>query len=345
MDEFGNLLLTRLGTTDLPPVMLGSHLDTQLQGGNYDGVYGVMAALEVLEVLDEAQVSTRRPLQLVVWCNEEGVRFPPVTMGSGAYAGTLDQDVVRETADCEGVTVRNAVEACRRELSLDHHQGPRPAAYLEAHIEQGPRLEQDGINIGVVTGIQGLRWCEIVVTGTAGHAGTVPMDVRRDALSAAMTCLQTLQDRADGLLLTVGRVTVSPGTVNTIPGAVGFTLDVRHPDDAVLDAFTADLDALLAAAAPCTASWSLLTRSAAVAFDAGVQATIASSAEFLGLAATSIVSGATHDARNLAGLCPTGMVFIPCKDGISHHPDEHATDEDLVNGTAVLLEAALRMAQ
>ena len=348
MDEFGNLFITRPGTTNLPPLVLGSHLDTQAQGGNYDGIYGVLAALEVLEILEETGRPTARDIELVVWCNEEGVRFSPVTMGSGAYSGALDTGTVLATNDSIGTSVRDAVADCRRELVLGHHDARIPAAYLEAHIEQGPLLERDGVSIGVVTGIQGLRWFEVSVKGKAGHAGTVPMDLRRDALTGALTVIEGLRERAAAtaaLLVTTGRLAVTPGSFNTIPGDVVFSLDVRHPDDRVLDAFAAGLPEALELAAPCTASSRLLTRSCAVAFDQKVQATIDSSARQLGLSTTPIVSGATHDARNLATVCPTGMVFIPCRNGISHHPDEHADDHDLAQGAAVLLEAVLRLAE
>lgn len=347
VDPIGNLFVRRGGTDGtLLPVITGSHLDTQPTGGNFDGIFGVLAALEVLETLDDCRITAKRPIELVVWMNEEGSRFSPATMGSAVCAGEIPLEDALNSADAAGITVR---EALAEHLRLLPKLTPRalrsPAfAYIEAHIEQGPVLENAGCRVGVVNGIQGLCQYEIDVTGIEAHAGTTPMRGRRDALASALTLInrlrQILDDPHDLLRFTVGRLTVLPGSPNTVPGRARFTIDVRHPDDSVLTQSCAAIErACTAELEGCTLNWKRLLRSTAVQFDSKIIELVKSAAARRRIDYKELISGATHDAKFMAKRAPTGMLFIPCAGGISHNEAETARESDLIVGTQILCDS------
>ncbi len=351
-DEIGNLYLRREGTeAAAAPVVTGSHLDSQPMGGKFDGAYGVMAGLEALYAMHEAGVETKRPVEVVAWTNEEGSRFQPGTMGSGVFAGKMDLAEVLAVRDRAGITVAQALEAV---LAATPGVKARPggfpiAAYVEAHIEQGPLLERAGKPIGVVRGVQGLRWFAIEVLGEAAHAGTTPLRHRKDALKAATAMVTALEeamhDDTDTVRFTVGRFEVEPGSPNTVPARVLFTIDLRHPEAAVLDRLSAGIAPLCDAnARGCAVTVTQTTEAAPTIFDPAVVETIDRWRRDLGFPGMEMVSGAGHDAVYLARVCPSGMIFVPCESGISHNEIESATPSDLAAGTKVLTAALVDLA-
>jgi beta-ureidopropionase / N-carbamoyl-L-amino-acid hydrolase len=352
-DPIGNLFVRRAGSqAAAAPVVSGSHLDTQPTGGNFDGIFGVLAALEVLEAAEDAHVPTPRPLELAVWTNEEGARFQPTTMGSAVFAGALPLATVLDTVDGHGITVRAALAETLAATPVAGRRtcGFSMAAYLEAHIEQGPILEATGTTIGVVTGIQGLRWFRVEVTGEEAHAGTMPLARRRDALVTAMGIVQGLQelmaDPTDTVRFTVGRFEVHPNSPNTVPGRVVFTVDFRHPDAGVLSARGDRVEAVCRARARgCRVEVIETLTSAPTVFNPVVADLIRAAAGRHALPAADIVSGATHDAKHMAGLCPTGMIFVPCERGVSHNEAERAAPADLAAGTRVLADVMIELAK
>jgi N-carbamoyl-L-amino-acid hydrolase len=353
-DAAGNMFLHLPGSEPgLDPVVTGSHLDSQPAGGKYDGALGVVAGLEALRALRDAGVRPRRPLEVVSWTNEEGARFAPGTSGSACFTGVRTLAEARAARDARGTSFGDALDTClarldaagiaRRPLASPMH------AFLELHIEQGPILERMGAPAGVVSGIQGVSWYEFRVTGMANHAGTTPRAARRDAFEGACALSTALReaacDDADQVRFTIGRFEVEPGSVNTIPEHVTFSVDLRHPDAEVL----AGLDARFAelAAHPwagCRTAMQRLSRIAPVAFPETLTRTMSDTAAELGLEAPRLVSGAFHDAIHLAGHCPTGMIFVPCRDGISHHPSESIEIEHAVAGTRLLAATLARLA-
>ena len=352
VDDIGNLFIRRAGTSPTAkPVVAGSHLDTQPAGGNFDGVFGVLAALEVLDAASDAGVATTRPMELVVWTNEEGSRFQPTTMGSAVFAGALPLDIALAARDSDGVTVEQALTETLKAVPVtDRHDFRSPmAAYLEAHIEQGPVLEATGNTIGVVTGIQGLRWFQIDVSGEMSHAGTTPRRNRRDALVAAVDMVKALQafmfDEADTVRFTVGRFEVVPNSPNTVPGSVLFTIDFRHPDLDVLTRLGDQVERTCRAEAKgCGVSVVETMNAPPTEFDTAVIDLIRSAARHQALPHLEMVSGATHDAKFMAGHCPSGMIFVPCEHGISHNEAEKASSADVAAGARVLAEVAMRLA-
>ena len=353
MDAVGNLFVRRPGTDpDLAPVMTGSHLDTQPTGGNFDGVYGVLAGLEVMETLDDHGVATARPIDLVVWLNEEGTRFPPTTMGSAVYAGALELASVLQTRDAAGVSVEQALaEQIDALPKLAGHALGEPAyAYIENHIEQGPVLENEGLSVGIVNGIQGLRQLSVSIQGQEAHAGTTPPSARRDALLTATHMIQSfgalVSERGDDRVrLTVGRLNVYPNAPNTIPAYVNFTVDLRHPEDEILAGLNERVQAICdAQQSPCTINAEEVFRSPGVSFDANVLAALQRACEGQGIAGREMMSGATHDAKFMARLGPAAMIFVPCENGLSHNEAENADAVDLAAGTRVLAQALHELA-
>lgn len=352
-DGIGNLYVRRAGSdATLAPVMTGSHLDSQPTGGRYDGVYGVLAGFEVLEALEDAGAVTKHPVEVVAWTNEEGSRFQPYCMGSALFAGKMDLDSVLACTDPQGISVRDALAET---LSLAPPMpvrafGQEAAAYVEAHIEQGPRLEAEGKTIGVVTGIQGSRWFQVEVTGQEAHAGTTPHGARKDAFQAALRMVAALNDLMhdpdDVIRCTFGRFEVLPGSPNTVPGKVIFTIDFRHPDAALVKARgDAVAPLILSLAAPCSVVVRETSTTAPVDFDPAIIDAVRAAAHGLGYSHRDMPSGANHDAKFMAPRCPTGMVFIPCKDGISHNEVEYASPEHCHAGAAVLAETLFRLAR
>jgi N-carbamoyl-L-amino-acid hydrolase len=353
IDPIGNLFLRREGRdSSAGPVWTGSHLDTQPTGGKYDGIYGVLAGLEVLESFAERGIVTRRPIELVVWTDEEGVRFQPTTMGSAVHAGAVPLKEALAARDPEGVTAEAALAAQvaalpgvrARRLGFPAH------AYVEAHIEQGPVLEAAGRVIGAVTGIQGLRQFAVTVTGEEAHAGTTPASRRKDAFAAAHRIIAALyarvNDPAETTRFTIGRFQASPGSPNTVPGRVEFTIDLRHPDLATLDRLTeAIAETCRREGAPCRAEIMPLLNSTPVAFDPAMVERVRAAARRCGHDPLDILSGATHDAKFMAGLCPTAMIFIPCRGGISHNEAEAAEPDHLAAGAEVLAEVLRELAE
>jgi len=348
IDPIGNMFIRRPGSqSDAPPVRTGSHLDSQMPGGNYDGVYGVLAGFEVLETLEDNGISTLVPVELVVWNNEEGCRFSPTTMGSAVHASALALDQALQVSDPTGIAVRDALTASLHQLGdLAHAELGSPSkAYIEAHIEQGPLLESQCLSVGVVTGIQGTAQFLIEVTGEEAHAGTTPKERRKDALRDAIRLVEALDAAVeidDNLVrFTVGKLDVRPNVVNTIPSKVAFTVDLRHPNVDVLERLVARVGSLCASA-NATCRKTLL--SPPVSFDPAVVAIIEESCAQAGLSTMRLPSGATHDAKYMADLCPSGMIFIPCRDGISHNEREHSEPRHMVDGANVLLASILRLA-
>jgi N-carbamoyl-L-amino-acid hydrolase len=350
-DSIGNLFIRRAGKSPLLlPILTGSHLDSQPTGGRYDGTYGVLAGLEALEAMDDCAIATQRSIELAVWTNEEGSRFPPTTMGSAVFAGALPLRIALETKDGVGVSVAEALAAIRmaHPILADRATPFLIAAYVEAHIGQGPILEQKAARIGAVSGIQGLRWFEIDIQGQAAHAGTTPKSSRRDAMMAAVDLVSDLRKRVDefgeALRFTIGRMVVSPGSPNTVPEKVAFTIDLRHPDRTVLRTLTAEIrTACRNPIGGCTIALRETIDSPPVIFDHRIVQSIRLAATDRRLSCLDLVSGATHDAKHLATLCPTGMIFIPCRGGVSHNEAESIEPQDAAAGAQILADVLLEL--
>lgn len=351
-DVVGNLFVRREGLEPgLEPVLTGSHLDTQPTGGKFDGAYGVLAGLEVLEAMNDAGIATRRPIEVVAWTNEEGSRFQPGCLGSSVFAGHRSVDSALAVRDRDGISVGDALAAIR---AGEPDMPTRPVgfavhAYVEAHIEQGPVLETAGTPVGIVTGIQGTRWFAIEVLGEEAHAGTMPRRHRKDAFAAAVAMVGALDrlmhDEDDVVRFTIGRFEVSPGSPNTVPGRVFFTIDFRHPDAHTLKRLGDQVQAVCRAhAGPCSVGIEETFHSLPCAFDSMVVDTVRAAVRDLGIAAMELPSGANHDARFLAGICPTAMIFVPCERGVSHNEAENASPPDLAAGARILAETLVRLA-
>ncbi|VWB34237.1 amidase [Burkholderia pseudomultivorans] len=347
VDAIGNIFARRAGARDdLPPVMTGSHIDTQPTGGKFDGNYGVLAGLEVLRALDDAGVRTRAPLEVAVWTNEEGSRFVPVMMGSGVFAGAFTLEHALAQHDRDGVSVREALAAIG--YAGDAGGAHPVGAYFEAHIEQGPVLEAHATTIGVVEGALGQRWYDVTVHGMEAHAGPTPMALRRDALLTAADLVRAVNGIARAHAPhgrgTVGWVDVHPNSRNVIPGRVTLTVDLRAADDATLAAMDAALRAACADAAT-QADMRIDVEQVVYfppqPFDAALVEQVRAGANALGLSSMNVISGAGHDAVYLARVAPTAMIFVPCKDGISHNEIEDADPAHLEAGCNVLLQAML----
>ncbi|MCG8545520.1 MAG: Zn-dependent hydrolase, partial [Alphaproteobacteria bacterium] len=350
VDAVGNIFARRPGRDNsLPPVMTGSHLDSQPTGGKFDGAYGVLAGLEVLRTLNDGGVETDAPVEVIVWTNEEGSRFAPAMVGSGVYAGLFELDDVYATTDVDGLAFGDELE---RIGYKGEDLGARSVgAYFEAHIEQGPILEAEEKTIGVVTGAQGQRWYEITYTGMEAHAGPTPMARRRDALVGAAQLVQAVNrighEYQPDACATVGMMLVRPNSRNVIPGEVFLTVDLRHPDDDRLMAMDAALRAeaeTIAGTCKLDLALEQIMQFDALPFEASCVDAVRRGAERGGYSHRDIVSGAGHDAVYVGKVAPAGMIFVPCEDGISHNEIENATPEDLAAGCQVLLHAMLEKA-
>ena len=351
VDAIGNIFARRAGRNEaLPPVMTGSHIDTQPTGGKFDGNYGVLAGLEVVRTLNDRGIMTEAPIEVAVWTNEEGSRFVPVMMGSGVFAGAFTLDHALAQRDAQGTSVAEALAA----IGYAGTPGPTPpvGAYFEAHIEQGPVLEANGCVIGVVQGALGQRWYDVGVQGMEAHAGPTPMELRRDALLAASALVAEVNRialaHAPHARGTVGVLEVFPSSRNVIPGSVRMTVDLRAADDAVLLQMDAELRAAcerLGAAHRTPMAVEQVVYFPPQPFAPQLVEGVRADAQALGYSAMDVVSGAGHDAVYLARLAPTAMVFVPCADGISHNEIEDAQPEHLEAGCNVLLQAMLRSAK
>ena len=348
VDEIGNMFALRPGRQrGLAPIALGSHLDTQPTGGKFDGNLGVLGALEALRTLVSAGYETNAPIVVVNWTNEEGARFAPAMLGSGVFAGAYSRAEADAVADIAGVRFGAALDAIgwRGEAKA----GAMPlSAYLELHIEQGPILEAETTTIGVVTGVQGVRWYELNLSGRESHAGTTPMPRRADALAAGARLIGDVRAvalaHAPTAVGTVGQLEVKPNSPNVVPGEVRMTVDLRHHDDAILAAMETELYAAVDRVGreeKVEIARRKLHDLAAIKFHPDCIAAVREAARVLGHSQRDIISGAGHDAVHMSRITPSAMIFVPCKDGLSHNEAESASREDCAAGAQVLLEAAL----
>ncbi len=353
VDRLGNLFGIWRGADhgDLGPVMIGSHIDTVIDAGIYDGCYGVLAGLEVIQTLKDAGLVPGRPLAVAAFTNEEGVRYAPDMLGSLVFAGGLGVDEALATVGTDGTVLGE-------ELDRIGYAGPnqpgflRPQAYVELHIEQGPVLEAEGVPIGAVANLQGISWQRVTIEGVANHAGTTPMSMRRDAGQAAARVVTFLRDRLAGsnapTVATVGCLSLEPNAINVIPSRATFTVDLRDPDEGRLQAEEAALArylADLAVAEGVSVAVERLARFEPVSFDRGIVELVEDAAGRRGLRSRRMTSGAGHDAQMLARICPAAMIFVPSVGGISHNPREHTQAPDLVAGADVLLDVVRRLAE
>ncbi|AWB22899.1 Zn-dependent hydrolase [Methylobacterium currus] len=345
VDRIGNLIgLWDPSGTGSGPVMMGSHIDTVIDAGAYDGCTGVLAGLAVIEALRAAGDVPTRPLALAAFTNEEGVRYAPDMLGSLVYAGGLSVEAALATVGTDGTVLGE--ELARIGYAGSEAPGTlRPHAYLELHVEQGPVLEREGVAIGAVEDLQGISWQEVTIEGAANHAGTTPMDLRRDAGVAAALLVAWLRERAGAgngrSVATVGRLRLEPDAINVIPARAVLTIDLRDPDAGRLAAFEADLRQRLDGLARrenVTVTVRRLARFDPVTFDSGIVRRIEAAARARGLSVRRMTSGAGHDAQMMARLCPAAMIFVPSIGGISHSPAERTADADLVAGAAVMLD-------
>lgn len=351
-DRAANLWIRREGRDPTSQVVVsGSHLDTQPAGGKFDGAYGVLAGLEALVAMEQASVRCRRPIDIVAWTNEEGGRFERGSLGSSVWSGSVRLEDCVDDIGLDGARLGDALDQV---YAASPHLPTRPdtwpaSAYVEAHIEQGPLLEAESVSVGVVTGIQGAMWLDVTITGHSGHAGTIPPALRRDAFQAAtraVTSLNELMDDPTGAIrFTIGRIVVEPNSASTIPGSVSFSIDFRHPDGRVLDGKGSRIHTVIEeAVAPCDVEVELQSLAPPARFSESILNIIESSSDALGLRHRRLPSGAFHDAWHVAKVCPTGMIFIPCREGISHHPDEWASTGDCANGARVLAAVLVELA-
>ena len=352
IDEMGNMFARRAGVEDdLPPVVLGSHLDTQPTGGKFDGVLGVLGALEVVRSLNDLNIKTRYPIEVANWTNEEGSRFAPAMVSSGVFAGVYTKEFAYSRLDPEGKKLGD--ELVRIGFKGEEPVGGRPLhAYFELHIEQGPILEDEGYDVGIVTHGQGQRWYELKLTGFESHAGSTPMPVRKDALLGAARVVELVNaiglSKAPLGVSTCGMINAYPNSRNVIPGEVFLACEFRHPIDATLSEMDAALhEGVKAIAAKIGLTYELkqVFYYAPVAFDEECVSAVRRAADHFGYKHRDIVSGAGHDACYMARVTPTSMIFTPCVDGVSHNESEDIKLEWSTAGANVLLHAALEKAE
>lgn len=348
IDAIGNVFMRRPGTdSQTKTILIGSHLDSQPLGGKYDGIYGVMAGLELLRTLHSTNTSTRHPIEVAVWTNEEGARFSPAMMGAAFFAGKLPIGELHARLDVDGVSLGDSLRSIKY-LGSDIVRYEEHECYLETHIEQGPVLERNGIDIGVVTAVQGMRWFRVHLSGQSGHSGTYPMEGRRDALAAASQIVTGVQKiglhNPEVGRATVGHLQVTPNSPNVIPGHVELMVEFRHPDVSALNEMTSQLHQLIADVETHT-SISITVRqeldSATIYFNPDLINAIESAATSVGLTSQRMISGAGHDACQVSGLMPSAMLFIPCVEGISHAENEDITKDWAANGAQTLMAAVL----
>jgi beta-ureidopropionase / N-carbamoyl-L-amino-acid hydrolase len=347
VDEVGNMFATRAGKRkDLAPIALGSHLDTQPTGGKFDGVLGVLGALEALRTLVDMGYETNAPIMIVNWTNEEGSRFAPAMLCSGVYAGVFTPEYAYSREDRQGIKLGDELE--RIGYKGTHKAGAiKFSSMFELHIEQGPILEAESKMIGVVTGVQGMRWYEVTVTGQESHTGATPMGLRKNALLAAARMIDAIDDVGTAHLpgvASVGLIENRPNSRNVVPGEVFFTVDLRHPDEKILDKMEASYREMLpkiASALNVTFEEKCIWKSPAVKFAPELIECVRTGAKQAGFTSRDMASGAGHDAAYIARVAPTTMIFVPCLGGISHNEAESTTLEECGAGAQVLLNAVL----
>ncbi|NHO32961.1 M20 family metallo-hydrolase [Acetobacter fallax] len=348
-DSMGNLFARRPGQDNtLPPITMGSHLDTQPTGGKFDGILGVIGGLSVLRALHASGYTTRHPIELINWTNEEGARFTPPMMCSGVFAGVFTEQDVLDKRDRAGIRFGDELEAIGYRGSEPCGQHPI-TAYFELHIEQGPILEVEDKTIGIVAGVQGMRWYEVTVRGKDAHAGSTPMPMRHDALLASARMIEAISDiaiaHAPASVGTVGLIENRPNSNNVVPGETFFTVDIRNPDDAIVATMEGEFRkrfAAIAEASGVTLDIVPIWDAPAVHFSPACIDMVTEAATEAGYSARRIVSGPGHDAAYLASIAPTAMIFVPCKDGLSHNEEESITEPDAEAGANVLLRAVLK---
>ena len=348
VDDMGNMFARRDGIrNDIPPIAMGSHLDTQPTGGKFDGVLGVLAALEALRTLQESGYQTFAPVEVINFTNEEGSRFAPAMLASGVFAGVFEREWATSQKDRDGVSFGQA-------LDMIGYRGPQRcgdhplSAYFELHIEQGPILEKESDDIGVVTGIQGIRWYEATLFGQEAHTGATPMTMRKNALLGAARMIEAVNTIAlrhpPHAVATVGLVEVLPNSRNVVPADVFFTIDVRHPEVAVLDAIEDSINSEFKTAMSdydLSGALTQIWQNPPVAFDPDCIASVRKAAAACSASARDMISGAGHDAAFIMRVAPSGMIFVPCKCGISHNETEFSTREQCSKGAQVLLQSVI----
>lgn len=353
VDRIGNVYATRPGRDrSLPCVLMGSHIDTVATGGAFDGTLGVLGGIEVMRTLNDAGMETLRDIEVGFFTEEEGVRFGTDMLGSAVTAGRIPLDHAHKLADADGKTVEEELARIGFD-GPEHERRPIPHAYIECHIEQGPILADAGVDIGIVEGVQSISWQRLTVRGEAAHAGTTPIGSRHDAGLVAASVVVELRRMCDSgdfgqLRATVGNFDIGAGQTNVIPHRATITVDLRNPDDALMTAAEQHLAAYVEAMASehgVEAAWERMAKTAVVPFDSGVQDLLAATADDLGLPYVRAMSGAGHDAQEISAICPTAMVFVAGENGgLSHTPREYSNPEACGNGTDVLANAVLRLA-
>jgi N-carbamoyl-L-amino-acid hydrolase len=351
VDAIGNVIGLRAGRENLPPVMTGSHIDTVRTGGRYDGNYGVLAGLEVVRALNEANIVTRRPIAVAFFTNEEGARFQPDMLGSLVYAGGLGLNEAYAATDKEGVSVGDELRRIGY-LGATKPGALKPHAFVELHIEQGPILDEEKVQIGVVESVQGISWVEYTVTGVSNHAGTTPMRLRRDAgyLAASVNVFarKLAWEMGGNQVATVGEMAFRPNLINVVPNRAVFTVDLRNTDEAKLKEAEAAVTAHIAEIAKTErveVKAEVLARFEPVIFEAGLVDRVEHHAKALALSTRRMPSGAGHDAQMMQRLCPTAMIFVPSVAGLSHNVKEHTETADLAAGAQVLLNLVVELAE
>jgi N-carbamoyl-L-amino-acid hydrolase len=346
IDDMGTMFARRNGTADVPPIAFGSHLDTQPTGGKFDGVLGVLGALEALRTLVEAGYETYAPIEVVNWTNEEGSRFAPAMVSSGVFGKAVKKGWAASLTDRDGITFIAALEAigyCGSERCGEHPL----SAFFELHIEQGPILEAEAKDIGIVTGVQAMRWYEVTITGQDAHTGATPMALRKNALLGAsrmVDAIDAIGRKHPPGVATVGRLENRPNSPNVVPGEVFFMIDLRHPDGAALNSMESDVRAALPVICEplgLTFAEQRIWEQPAVRFDKSCVAAVRHAAELSGYSSRDIVSGAGHDAAYVSRVAPAAMIFVPCLGGISHNEAEFSSKEQCAKGAQVLLQAVL----
>jgi N-carbamoyl-L-amino-acid hydrolase len=351
IDEIGNVFGRREGVdADAAPVLIGSHLDSQPYGGRFDGQLGVLAALESLRTLEEQDIETERPIEIVNWTNEEGSRFQHAMLGSGVFVGALDLQTAFAMTDADGVCLEDELERInydgdQQACSRGHH------AYLELHIEQGPQLAKHGKSVGIVDGVFAIRWLEVTIHGETNHAGPTPMHTRCDAMATAADAVSEINSLPNRLstdaVTTVGQIHVEPNSINVIPDLAEFTLDIRSADDDIVREATERAEAELAAACErhgTTYNLNEVWNTSYTEFTPELREVVVDAAAALNISHEHLVSGAGHDAKYLTQIMPTGMVFVPSVDGKTHNEDEFTKWEDCIAGANVYVNATLSLA-
>lgn len=350
VDQMGNIFARREGQEDKPPVVTGSHLDTQPTGGKFDGVYGVLAGLEVIRTLNDQEIETSAPIEVIVWTNEEGARFSPAMIGSGVWAGEFALEDAHQIADKEGKTIGSELARIGYLGDADATSFPIHAAF-EVHIEQGPILEEEGLQIGVVSGVQGMRWYDLILEGQSCHAGPTPMNSRRDPFRGLIKIVDKLYalaaEHAPWARVTFGDIRAEPGARNTVPEKLILSVDLRHPQQQILDQMDTSFREIVTSV---TEEFGLSGNireewdSPAVTFDENCVDAVRAAVDTLGYPSMDMFSGAGHDSVYVSRVAPTSMIFIPCEGGLSHNEEENASQADLEAGGNVLLYAILERA-